>query len=62
MGREASGGFGVEYDEVCRGEGIEDLLSTSRRAGVARLREPRGAVSIEVPQDNSITLGREEIH
>ena len=40
---------------------MKNLLPTSHRAGTAGLREPRGTVGIEVPQEESVILGGEEI-
>ena len=48
-------------DEVCGNEGLEDLLPTSRSAGVTGLRKPCRAVGVEVPQDESIILRGQEI-
>ena len=58
---EPSRGVCVEEDEVGGNKGVEDLLPTSLRSGIAGMRIPCGTVGIEIPQDDSIIRGGKEI-
>ena len=58
---EPSRGVCVEEDEVGGNKGVEDLLPTSHRSGIAGMRIPCGTVGIEIPQDDSIIRGGKEI-
>ena len=53
-------GVGIKDDQVRKVQGIFYEVPTSRRAGIACLREPRGAVGVEVPQDDGVIPGGEE--
>ena len=57
VGGEAGGCVEVEEDKVSGDKGVENLLPTSRRAGTASLREPRGAVGIEIPRKRVSSWG-----
>ena len=57
MSGKSGRGVSVEKEEVCKVEGIFKGVPTSRRAAIACLREPRGAVGSEVRKDKSIILG-----
>ena len=57
MSGKSGRGIGVKNDQVCNVERVFDKVPTSRRAAIACLREPRGAVGSEVRKDKSIILG-----